>query len=132
MASVRAVGKFCLVNTMPFIGTLGGKFAFSILKGVAVAPSSALEYYQVTAANWTAYWSNLYNSLMTANAGCNATITQPNVSTVISGTGRFLGSILAPNGRIFGIPSGATSNTYIECRTQLQILWSLIQSPLLM
>ena len=124
MASVRAVGKFCLVNTMPFIGTLGGKFAFSILKGVAVAPSSALEYYQVTAANWTAYWSNLYNSLMTANAGCNTTITQPNVSTVIGGTGRFLGSILAPNGRIFGIPAGATSNTYIDTATDTVVTFS--------
>lgn len=124
MASVRAVGKFCVVNTMPFIGTLGGTFAFSILKGIAVVPSSALLYYQVTAANWTAYWSNVYNSLMTANAGCNATITQPNVSTVVSGASRFLGAVLAPNGRLFGIPNGLTSNFYIDTATDTELMFS--------
>jgi streptogramin lyase len=109
---------------MPFIGTLGGVFAFSILKGSGTAPPSALQYFQVTAANWTAYWSNLYSSLMTANAGCNTTITQPNVSTTIGGTGRCLGAILAPNGRLFGIPSGLTSNLYIDTATDTVVTFS--------
>ena len=112
------------MNTMPFIGTLGGNFAFSILKGRSVAPASALPYYQVASADWTAYWSNVYNSLVTANAGCNATITQPNVSTVVGGANRFLGAVLAPNGRLFGIPSGLTSNLYIDTATDTVVTFS--------
>jgi hypothetical protein len=70
-----------------------------------------INYWQVDAANWTNNWQTYLNSVIALNSNATMSYTQSSMGATIASGAKWIGGVLAPNGKIYCIPYG--NNTFL-------------------
>jgi hypothetical protein len=137
-----------LPNTHPFYTKAPTNNRSALLAPVTTKLSAAsvsyaayytggLSYSNISQANWNNSWQPYLKQLAAANSGAIASFSSNVVTGTLAGYGKYQGSVLAPNGKIYFIPNNSTSvgvidpvaNTYTQPISAAGGYWGGVLAP---